>query len=223
MGSNPSRSTKNPDCPVDNVGAPDALTFCGKLAAKTGRDARLPTEAEWEYASRGGRETKWFFGNDPSQIEAFAWFKNNAGGKSHPVGQKKPNPWGLYDIYGNVCERISDTYARNYYSISPKEDPSGPSQGTNSRFEYQVNAPQAGKYSFTARVVTANYDQRLNVFVNDADSELVMGMPFTAGNWQESKPVTLTLKEGENTLRFSRDKPPQYGLAIKDFKLTPVK
>jgi formylglycine-generating enzyme required for sulfatase activity len=223
MGSNPSRSTKNPDCPVDNVGAPDALTFCGKLAAKTGRDARLPTEAEWEYASRGGRETKWFFGNDPSQIEAFAWFKNNAGGKSHPVGQKKPNPWGLYDIYGNVCERISDTYARNYYSISPKEDPSGPSQGTNSRFEYQVNAPQAGKYSFTARVVTANYDQRLNVFVNDAESERVMEMPFTAGNWQESKPVTLTLKEGENTLRFSRDKPPQYGLAIKDFKLTPVK
>lgn len=223
VGSNPSRSTKAPNCPVDNVGAPDALTFCGKLAEKTGRDVRLPTEAEWEYASRAGRDSKWFFGNDPSQIGEYSWFKGNAGAKSHPVGQKKPNPWGLYDIYGNVCERISDTYARNYYSQSPKVDPTGPSQGTKSRFEYKVTAPRSGKYSLTARVVTANYDQRLNVAANDADSEIAMEMPFTVGNWQDSKPVTLTLEEGENTLRFWRNQPPQYGLAIKDFTLTPVK
>ncbi|MDA1252842.1 MAG: SUMF1/EgtB/PvdO family nonheme iron enzyme, partial [Planctomycetota bacterium] len=152
-----------------------------------------------------------------------AWFKDNAGAKSHPVGQKKPNPWGLYDIYGNVCERISDTYARNYYSISPKEDPTGPSQGTSSRFEYKVTAPRSGTYSLTAQVVTANYDQRVKVSVNDASSEIVMEMPFTVGNWQESAPVTVTLNEGENTLRFWRDQPPQYGLAIKDFTLTPVK
>jgi hypothetical protein len=75
----------------------------------------------------------------------------------------------------------------------------------------------------TAQVVTANYDQRLNIFVGDADSEIVMEMPFTLGKWQESEPVTLTLKKGENILRFSRNKPPQYGLAIKDFTLTPVK
>ena len=74
-----------------------------------------------------------------------------------------------------------------------------------------------------ARVVTANYDQRLNVSVNDADSEIAMEMPFTAGNWQNSQPVTLTLDEGENTLRFWRNQPPQYGLAIKEFTLTPVK
>ena len=223
MGSNPSRSTKGPDCPVDNVGAPDALTFCGKLAEQSGLDVRLPTEAEWEHASRAGRDTKWFFGDDPSQIGDYAWFKGNAGAKSHPVGQKKPNPWGLYDIYGNVCERISDTYARNYYSISPKEDPTGPSQGTSSRFEYKVTAPRSGTYSLTAQVVTANYDQRVKVSVNDASSEIVMEMPFTVGNWQESAPVTVTLNEGENTLRFWRDQPPQYGLAIKDFTLTPVK
>ena len=223
MDSNPSKSTKDPDCPVDNVGEPDALTFCGKLAEKTGRDVRLPTEAEWEYASRAGRDTKWFFGNDHAQIGEYAWFKDNAGAKSHPVGQKKPNPWGLYDIYGNVCERISDKYARNYYSISPKVDPTGPSQGTKSRFEYKVIAPRSGKYSLTARVVTANYDQRLNVSVNDAKSEIVIEMPFTVGNWQDSQPVTLTLEEGENTLRFWRNRPPQYGLAIKDFTLTPVK
>jgi len=223
MGSNPSKSTKAPDCPVDNIGAPDALTFCEKLAEKTGQEVRLPTEAEWEYASRAGKNTKWFFGDDPSQLGEYAWFKDNAGGKSHPVGQKKPNPWGLYDIYGNVCERISDTYARDYYAKSPKEDPAGPRQGTKSRFEYTLTVPRAGKYSLTARVVTANYDQRLTVSANDADSEVAIEMPFTVGKWQDSKPVTITLKEGENALRFWRDQPPQYGLAIKHFTLTPAK
>jgi hypothetical protein len=72
-------------------------------------------------------------------------------------------------------------------------------------------------------VVTANHDQRLNISVNDADSEVALVMPFTLGDWQESEPVTLNLEEGENILRFSRNNPPQYGLAIKDFTLTPVK
>ncbi len=223
MGSNPSRSTKAPDCPVDNVGAPDALTFCGKVAEKTGYDVRLPTEAEWEYASRAGRDSKWFFGDDPSKVGDYAWFKDNAGGKSHPVGKKKPNPWGLYDIYGNVCERISDTYARNYYANSPKVDPTGPSQGTKSRFEYEVNVQRAGKYALTAQVVTANYDQRINVVANYDESETVMTMPFTNGDWMESQPVTLNLERGKNVLRFYRNFPPQYGVAVKSFTLKPVR
>ena len=223
MSSNPSRSTKAPDCPVDNVSEADALTFCGKVAEETGLDVRLPTEAEWEYASRAGRDTKWFFGNDPSKIGEYAWFKGNAGAKSHPVGQKKPNPWGLYDIYGNVCERIADKYSRSYYSISPKVDPTGPSQGTKSSLEYQVVAPKSGNYSLTARVVTANYDQRINVATGDGKSETVLQLPFTLGKWQESEPVTVALKEGQNTLRFWRNRPPQYGLAVKEFTLTPAK
>ena len=162
-------------------------------------------------------------GDDPSTLGDYAWFKDNAGGKSHPVGQKKPNPWGLYDIYGNVNERISDKYARNYYSISPKADPTGPSQGSKSHFEYQVIAPRSGSYSLTARVVTANYNQRLNVSVNEGGSAITMEMPFTEGSWLECKPVTITLTEGENTLHVWRDQPPQYGLAIKSFTLTPVK
>ena len=222
MEKNPSKSTIGADVPVDNVSEADALSFCGKVAELTGRDVRLPTEAEWEYASRAGRRTKWFFGDDPSQLGDYAWFKGNADAKSHPVGQKKPNPWGLYDIYGNVCERISDKYARNYYSISPSVDPTGPSQGTNSRIEYQVDVPRAGPYKLTAQVVTVNYDQRLNVSTNNADWQLTIDMPFTGGKWQESKPVTLTLKEGLNTLKFWRDQPPQYGLAVKTFTLTPV-
>ena len=102
-------------------------------------------------------------------------------------------------------------------------DPTGPSQGTKSRFEYEIAVPRSGKYSLTAQVVTANYDQRLNISVNDADSEMVMQMPYTVGYWQYSKPVMLTLVQGENTLRFWRDQPPQYGLAIKEFTLALAK
>ncbi len=222
LGSNPSRSTKNPDCPVDNVSEPDALQFCIRISEITGADGRLPTEAEWEYASRAGRGTKWFFGEDPSGIGDYAWFKDNAGAKSHPVGQKKPNPWGFYDIYGNVCERISDKYAKNYYSVSPKTDPTGPKQATKSRFGYQVSASRAGKYSLEAKVVTANYDQRIKVSANEGTG-VAMKMPFTEGVWQISEPVEVTLVKGENLLNFWRDEPPQKGVAIKEFVLTPIK
>ena len=223
MAANPSRSTKSPDCPVDNVSEADALTFCGKLAEQTGRDVRLPTEAEWEYASRGGTGTKWFFGEDSARLADYAWFKGNAGGKSHPVGQKQPNPFGLYDIYGNVCERISDKYARNYYAISPKIDPTGPSQGTKSRMEYEFDAPRGGDYALTANVVTSNDDQKLNVAVNDETTPANLVLPFTTGNWQDSASVTLTLKQGKNVLRIWRDQPPQYGIGIKEFTLSPIK
>ena len=84
-------------------------------------------------------------------------------------------------------------------------------------------APRAGKYQLTARVVTSNYGQRLCVSTNDSSEEIVMEMPFTEGNWKTADPVEVNLKEGENTLRFWRNQPPQYGLAIKEFTLTPVK
>ena len=223
MGSNPSTSTRSPDCPADTVSESEALEFCAKLAERTGQETRLPTEAEWEYAARAGRATKWFFGDDASELGKYAWIKDNADAKSHPVGQKKPSPWGLFDIYGNVCERISDRYSRSYYSTSPKIDPTGPSQGVQSRLEYTLTLPRSGEYRLTARVVTVNDGQRLNVSANGIGSGISMEMPFTVGEWQESEPISLTLKEGENVLRFWRDQPPQYGLAIKEFTLTPVK
>ena len=223
MGSNPSRSTKNPKCPVDNVSVGDAAKFCSDVAKKTKQAVRLPTEAEWEYASRGGKSTRWFFGDDGSKIGEYAWYKDNAGGKSHPVGEKKPNPFGLYDIYGNVNERVADTYHKDYYKKSPKTDPVGPIQGRKSKIEYTVNAPKAGTYALTAMVCTANYNQQVIVSANGAESEIIMAMPFTVGTWQESKPVTITLKEGENKLNFSRANPPQKGLAIKSFVLKPVR
>ena len=221
MGQNPSRSTKGADCPVDNVSEPDAQQFCIRLSEITNVEARLPTEAEWEYASRAGSSSKWFFGDDPSKIGDYAWYKDNAGAKSHPVGQKKPNPWGFYDIYGNVCERIADKYHKAYYSESPAKDPTGPKQATKSLFEYTIAAPEAGKYTLSAQVVTVNYDQWLKVSANEG-SEVAMPMPFTEGEWQNSKPVTVTLVKGENTLRFWRDAPPQKGVAVKKFTLEPA-
>ena len=221
MGQNPSRSTKGANCPVDNVSEPDAQQFCIRLSEITNVEARLPTEAEWEYASRAGSSSKWFFGDDPSKIGDYAWYKDNAGAKSHPVGQKKPNPWGFYDIYGNVCERIADKYHKAYYSESPAKDPTGPKQATKSLFEYTIVAPEAGQYTLSAQVVTVNYDQWLKVSANEG-SEVAMPMPFTEGEWQNSKPVTVTLVKGENTLRFWRDAPPQKGVAVKKFTLEPA-
>lgn len=221
MGQNPSRSTKGANCPVDNVSEPDAQQFCIRLSEITNVEARLPTEAEWEYASRAGSSSKWFFGDDPSKIGDYAWYKDNAGAKSHPVGQKKPNPWGFYDIYGNACERIADKYHKAYYSESPAKDPTGPKQATKSLFEYTIVAPEAGQYTLSAQVVTVNYDQWLKVSANEG-SEVAMPMPFTEGEWQNSKPVTVTLIKGENTLRFWRDAPPQKGVAVKKFTLEPA-
>ncbi|WP_228527819.1 formylglycine-generating enzyme family protein [Pararhodonellum marinum] len=91
-----------------------AIQFCKWLYVKTGIFYRLPTEAEWEYAARAGSEDTYFFGNDPDQINEYAWHAGNSGESTHPVGLKKPNPWGLYDILGNVMEWTYDGYQSPY-------------------------------------------------------------------------------------------------------------
>jgi formylglycine-generating enzyme required for sulfatase activity len=222
-GENPSGAVKDPNCPADTIGEQGAVEFCTKLAAKTGRGVRLPTEAEWEYACRAGSKTAWFFGDDAAPLGDYAWFKDNDGGKSHPVGQKKPNPWGLHDIHGNVCERVADTYARDYYAKSPKEDPVGPARTRYSSFDYAIKVPRAGTYSLTALVVTNNYQQKINIAANGEETAATMVLPFTSGQWKDSEPVTLTLKDGENTLRFWRSDPPQAGIAVKSLTLKPVR
>jgi len=90
--------------PVINVSWNDAVAYCEWLSEQTGEHYRLPTEAEWEYACRAGTQTRYSFGDDESQLGDYAWFDNNSDNQTHPVGEKLPNPWGLYDMHGNVWE-----------------------------------------------------------------------------------------------------------------------
>jgi len=92
-----------------------ANKYCQWLSAKTGQFYRLPTEAEWEYAARAGTTTPYFFGTDASKLGEYAWYEQNSDFKYQKVGKKKPNPWGLYDIYGNVVEWVLDQYDPDYY------------------------------------------------------------------------------------------------------------
>lgn len=103
-----------------------AIKFCKWLYLKTGIFYRLPTEAEWEYAAKAGSKTKYFFGEDEKLLDQYAWSSANSGNITHLIGQKKPNPWGLYDILGNVMEWTSDQYAVDTYQSRkdvPTKDP----------------------------------------------------------------------------------------------------
>ena len=137
MGSNPS-DFKGPKNPVEQVSWDDCQVFLEKLNARfangKGRFA-LPTEAQWEYACRAGNTTKYCFGDDESGLGQYAWYRNNSERKTHPVGEKKPNAWGLYDVHGNVWEWCADW--SGYYAV-----PGGwlPSAGTGTSRVYRGGA-----------------------------------------------------------------------------------
>jgi formylglycine-generating enzyme required for sulfatase activity len=128
MGNNPS-DFKGDELPVGQVNWDDCQEFCKKLSAKTGKEIRLPTESEWEYACRAGSTGKYSFGDSEKMLGSYAWYDENSDGKPRPVGQKKPNAWGLYDMHGNMWEWCCDWYDKEFYAHSPKSDPQGPSSG----------------------------------------------------------------------------------------------
>jgi formylglycine-generating enzyme required for sulfatase activity len=106
--------------PVEQVSWNDAQEFISKLSAKTGKKYRLPSEAESEYAARAGSQTAYSFGDDARELARYAWFEGNSGEQTHPVGEKPPNPFGLYDLHGNVWEWTEDCWSENY-SSAPTE------------------------------------------------------------------------------------------------------
>jgi formylglycine-generating enzyme required for sulfatase activity len=152
MGDNPSRFEGSDELPVESVSWFDAVQFCNKLSERENRSPcyriygtkvsvlngngyRLPTEAEWEYACRSGSSMLYPFGDDASEIGEHilawsAWYGSNSQDTTHPVGQKRPNSWGLYDMLGNVWEWCQDAYDAAYYTNSPPGDPPGPAAGS---------------------------------------------------------------------------------------------
>ena len=165
MKENPSRwkADKNP---VEQVRWSDAVKYCNARSLAEGfqpcydlqtwqcdfsaNGYRLPTEAEWEYACRAGSKTMYFFGNDASKLSDYAWVDENSGGKPRQVGQKKPNPWGLYDMHGNVWEWCNDFYQVDYYQQSPEEDPRGPKTG-------ETKVVRGGAWKFSADSCRSGY------------------------------------------------------------------
>jgi formylglycine-generating enzyme required for sulfatase activity len=129
MGDNPSQFKGPDDLPVEQVNWDRATEFCDKLSAKEHKKYHLPTEAQWEYAARAGTQTTYFWGNDESKLGDYAWYSANSGGRTHPVATKLPNPWGLYDITGNLGECIFDWYG-GFPRSGVTVDPQGPPQGS---------------------------------------------------------------------------------------------
>ena len=139
MGSNPSNFKGDTNRPVEMVSWGNATNYCGKLTQReraAGRIAtnsvyRLPTEAEWEYACRGWTSTRFSYGDDPgyANLTNYAWYADNSGATTHPVGQKLPNPWGLYDMHGNLWEWCQDWYGPYRGGIAL--DPQGPATGSS--------------------------------------------------------------------------------------------
>ncbi len=134
------------------------MEFCGKLSAMpaektSGHVYRLPTEAEWEYACRSGTTTAYGFGDDASRLGDYGWFRSNSdSGGTHPVGEKKPNAWGLYDMHGNVYEWCQDWYGA--YPSGSATDPTGAMSGS-----YRVS--RGGSWNINVRYCRSAYRIRL--------------------------------------------------------------
>jgi formylglycine-generating enzyme required for sulfatase activity len=162
--SNPS-TFKGADLPVNQVKWLQAANFCNTRSTLEGlkpcyndqgecdfeaEGYRLPTEAEWEYACRAGTAANYSFGSDVRKLGDAGWFADNAGKKTHAVGQKKPNPWGLYDMHGNVAEWCHDAFDKDYYKSNPDRNPRGPKEG-------KLYVVRGGSWKSAAETLRSSY------------------------------------------------------------------
>ena len=141
---------KGPKRPVENLTWPAVVLYCNARSRAEGLEPcydeetgacdfeasgyRLPTEAEWEYACRAGSDGDWCFGRTPRRLRGYAWFRDNSGKKTHPVGTRNPNAWGLCDMHGNVAEWCNDVYGAAYYAGAPDRSPRGPADSDLAKF-----------------------------------------------------------------------------------------
>ena len=176
MGVNPSKQ-KDKKNPVEKTQWTDAVRFCNRCSELEGLtpcydldtwecnfDAngyRLPTEAEWEYACRAGGTGKYCFGDAEGDLASYAWYKANSQGKPQPVGQKRPNRWGLYDMHGNVWQWCNDWYGEAYYADSPSDNPCGPATG-------KMRVLRGGAWDCTADKCRAAYRHKEFPVYSDA-------------------------------------------------------
>jgi formylglycine-generating enzyme required for sulfatase activity len=133
-GNNPSHFKKGGKYPIEQVSYEDVTEFIRRLNKKEDTDKyRLPTEAEWEYTARAGTTMLYSFGDDVLELNKYAWYNQGdfVRTETHPVGEKKPNPWGFYDMHGHVAEWVNDWYEKNYFVYSISADPQGPSEGVD--------------------------------------------------------------------------------------------
>ncbi len=159
---------KGPKNPVEQVSWPAAARYCNARSRAEGLEPcydektaacnfaatgyRLPTEAEWEYACRAGGEAEYGFSGGADKLGEYAWYDGNSVGTTHPVGMKKPNAWGLYDLHGNVGEWCGDRYDPRYYATSPEKSPHGPTKG-------QACVLRGGAWNSVAEECRAAYRQ----------------------------------------------------------------
>ena len=160
MGSNPSYHSGYPQRPVEQVSWNDCQEFITKLNQLTGKNFRLPTEAEWEYAARGGNKSKRYKYSGSNTIGDVAWYTDNSSSRTHDVKTKQANELGIYDMSGNVYEWCQDWYGSSYYSSSPENNPTGPASGS-----YRVY--RGGGWYINANRCRVSYRDRISPDGND--------------------------------------------------------
>ena len=194
MGSNPSNFTGK-NLPVEKVSWDDCKTFIAKLNALTGKNFRLPTEAEWEFAARGGNKSRGYKYCGSNTLSDVAWYVDNSDNKTHPVAAKTPNELGIYDMSGNVLEWCNDWYSSSYYTSESQTNPTGPDSGSSRvrrggswnysentcRVSYRGNTTPSFRYNYLGLRLCLSADESFTVNGVSFAMVPVAGGTFTMG------------------------------------------